>query len=81
MKHFGIWTHFQEPGNAQDVVSSSWFPSFKTSSPNNWTGDGEQWWTPIKTTIQLVMAVAVNIEHPSESEKDEPPSESEMLNS
>ena len=32
-----------------------------------------------KKTIELVMAV--NIEHPSESEKNEPPSESEMLNS
>ena len=32
-----------------------------------------------KKTIELVMAV--NIEHPSESEKNEPTSESEMLNS
>ena len=42
---------------------------------------GERQSNKKKKTIELVMAVAVNIEHPSESEKNEPPSESEMLNS
>ena len=80
MKHFGI--SFSGAGKRSGRRLVILVPEFQDLFPEQLS---RWWWTVVnankKKTIQLVMAVAVNIEHPSESEKNEPTSESEMLNS